>query len=312
MPRFRSIGVYPSTVMWGAPWSDDPDSDAFLRFARGVCEVYSDAVAGAGLQHPVSSLVIYTHEEPPQHRDTIDEGQTVVQSPVDPDPVRVRHESAVVRVVRGFAAMEPDAQRRVVVEAVHAAGVGLARHRALPVDVFEGARSAVLRAAPDLGWATPWAASPDGRWRARCRFRTLRDGFGRQVLEVSARDGGGSLFSPEVIASAAFGDQRRAGATLRWKPDGRLQVSLCTSYRGPGVGALTMSPAAGIHGELAAPGCFGTFEEAAAEPDSGPVSPVETASAGGPRSDVLLLLPEPSVDRWAGDRAAGGPTSRRR
>lgn len=293
MPRFRSISVHPTTVLWGFPWSDDPDSDAFSRLARGICEVYSDTVAGAGVQHTVSSLRLHPHDEPTVHRGVVDEGQTVVESPVDAAPVREFFEIASVRVVRGFAELEPDLQRQVVVEAVHAAGVGLARCRGLPVDVFEAARSAVLDAGPDIAWSTPWTPSPDGRWRARCSFRTLSDGFGRQVLEVSTEEGGTSIFSSEVIASAELADQCRAGASLRWKRDGRVQVSLCTGFRGPGVGVLAVHPVSGTAGELSAPGSFHSFAEAAAPADDVHRSPTGSSSGPRPRLDVLLVLPDP-------------------
>ena len=52
MPHFNYVLVWPSTGLTDRSWSEDedPEEDAFVRTARSVTELYSEALAALGIQ----------------------------------------------------------------------------------------------------------------------------------------------------------------------------------------------------------------------------------------------------------------------
>ena len=190
MPRFRNVEVYPMSGWWDAPWIEgDPDGDAFAKVSRGICDAYSSALSESYTQHSVSSLRIFLDRAGRSVPAVPDPRQTVVLSPSFPDRVWEGFEQAAVRVPAGFAARDVDEQRRIVLDAVHAAALGLAQFRGLERSAFEQAREAVLEAGYTFSWTSDWKSSPGRRWRARCSFRSTEDGFGRLTVEVCTPDG---------------------------------------------------------------------------------------------------------------------------
>jgi hypothetical protein len=89
-------------------------------------------------------------------------------------------EQAAVRVGEGFAATDLGDQRRIVLDAVHAAARGMAQFRGLELADFEHARAAVVESDYVFSWTSDWKSSPGRRWRARCFFRARQsEGFSR-------------------------------------------------------------------------------------------------------------------------------------
>lgn len=164
---------------WGTAWvEDDPDGDAFAKVSRGICDVYSSALADADQEHRVSSLRIFIDTGPRLVPGAPDAQQTVVLSPTRTDKVFEGFEQAAVRVGAGFAALSVEEQSRLALDAVHAAANGMAEFRGLELAAFEQARAAVLAADYTYTWTSDWKSAPGRRRRARCTFRSTTDSVG--------------------------------------------------------------------------------------------------------------------------------------
>lgn len=308
MPHLRTVEVYPARGHWGTAWvAGDPDADAFAKVSRGISDAYSTALAGARVEHTTSMLVIYVERHLGELSGPVDDERTVVSSPRQAAPVREGFEMAAVRVVPGFATFDVADQQRVALAAVHAAARGMAEFRGLPVGPFQDARDAVEQAGHVFAWSTDWKSSPGRRWRARCHFRTLPDGFGRHVLEVSARDGSVLARSSEQVASPTMGGQRRAAATLRWVGRDRVEVVPCTDHLGHTTGVLAVDVAE------PAPGVVEFRESHPSRFDTDPSTlagirdHLGGSASGAPRLDVVLLGHDP--DRREVTDIGGGPTN---
>ena len=241
MPRFHIVEVYPMSGWWDAPWvEDDPDGDAFAKVSRGISDAYSSALADADQQHTVSSLRIFIDTKGRVVPVAADRRQTVVLSPSYTDRVTEGFEQAAVRVQAGFAALDLDGQRRVVLDAVHAAARGMAQFRGLEVTAFEQARAAVVEAGYVFTLTSDWKSSPGRRWRARCSFRTMADGFGRLALQVTTPDGSVSAKSSEQIAWTTMEGYKRAARTLRWTGPDRVEVVPSIDFLGYDTGVFAV------------------------------------------------------------------------
>ena len=219
---------------WDQPWIEaDADADAFAKVSRGICDLYSAHLTDADLRNGVSTLRIFVGDDlasnaPPASED----GRAGVLSPTwtgRPEGF----EQAAVRVPAGFASWELTRQQHVVLDAIHRAARGVADLRELEPAAFEQARGGVEAADFSFMWTGPWKFSPGRRWRARCAFRTLPDGFGRLVVEVAAPDDESPLASSsEQVAWTTAESYRRAAKTLRWVAADRLEVVPCVGiYR---------------------------------------------------------------------------------
>lgn len=296
MPVFGLVEVYPTSTWWGYPWVDHVDGDAFARVSRGICDLYSLTVRKAAIAHPVSLLRLFSYEEVQLPRGVADGGGTVVLSPLDPDPVREGFEAASVRVLAGFAAMALPDQQRLALDVVHSAAQGLAIHRGLPRAPFERARAAVVEAGYVFSWDGPWKASPTRRWRARCRFRTAPDGFGRLVLEIGGSgDGADVVRSVEKVTSQTMEGQHRAAATLTWTGPDQVQVRPSMDLSGVGSGLLAVDISQPDARQVVHRAQDGIFTRGAGEADAEDVPPTAVdARAHAPRSSsVQLVMPDP-------------------
>ena len=317
MPRFRNVEVYPMSGWWGAPWvEDDRDGDAFAKVSRGVCDLYSSALATAGQQHTVSSLRIFIAERGADlTRDASDESQLVVFSPTHTDRVFEGFEQAAVRVPSGFAALDLDEQRRIVLDAVHAAAQDMAQFRALELAPFEQARAAVLQAGYVFTWSSDWKSSPGRRWRARCSFRTMADGFGRLILEVSTPDGSVSATSSEQISWTTMESYKRAAKTLHWTAVDRVEVIPWIDWLGYNTGVFAVGVIADSPTELRLqalelPGVFASL--AASRHDAVEASELMPDVAGEPtpaETPVTVSLVVPDLTARAIHVIGGGPTN---
>ncbi|SHF98007.1 hypothetical protein [Geodermatophilus nigrescens] len=316
MPYFRTVEVYPTSGWWGTRWHEhDRDGDAFAKVSRGICDAYSASLGDDAVPHTVSTLRIFIDTDGRLVRVPVDPRRTVVVSPTFTDRVWEGFESAAVRVVPGFADLALAVQRRVVLQAVHAAARGLASFRGLDPSALEAARQAVIDADFVFTWASEWKSSPGRRWRARCVFRTMPDGFGRLVLEVTDGDGTKRAASPEQVAFTTVEGYRRAARTLRWSAADRLEVVPCVDPFGDDAGSCAVAVDEGVGGAprltvLQSAGLPGRPDAAVEEPSSTP-EPVETdrrsAERDGPEETVLLVVPDPAERRILG--IGGGPTN---
>ncbi|WP_324274617.1 hypothetical protein [Blastococcus brunescens] len=316
MPRFRIVEVHPMSGWWGAAWvEDDPDGDAFAKVSRGICDAYSSALAVAGPQHTVSSLRIFIDTKARLVPAGSDARQTVVLSPSFTDRVSEGFEQAAVHVGAGFASLELDEQRRIVLDAVHAATRGMAQCRGLEMAAFEHARTAVLEAGSVFTWTSDWKSSPGRRWRARCSFRSTADGFGRLIVEVSTPDGSVSGTSSVQIAWTTMESYQRAAKTLRWTGADRLHVVPSIDFLGYDTGVFAVDvdqPSAGglqlrwvQTPEVPSPpqrrsGAPAPQTENVARGDRRP------SKAGEPLPAVALLLPDAATREIRA--IGGGPT----
>lgn len=233
MPRFRVVEVYPMSGWWDHPWiKGDADADAFAKVSRGICDLYSGHLSDADLRNPISTLRIFVGDLADNAPPAPDDGRAGVLSPTWTGRPE-RFEQAAVRVPAGFASWELARQQRVVLDAIHEAARGVAELRGLDPTAFERARKAVEAAAFTLTWTGPWKSSPGRRWRARCTFRTMPDGFGRLVVEVAGpEDESPRASSSEQVAWTTAEGYRRAAKTLRWVAADRLEVVPCVGIYG--------------------------------------------------------------------------------
>jgi hypothetical protein len=307
VPGFRNVEVYPISGWWGTAWvEDDPDGDAFAKVSRGICDAYSSALANARHVHTVSLLRIFIDTEGRVVPGAPDARQTVVLSPSHADRVFEGFEQAAVRVGAGFAALDHDEQRRIVLDAVHAAARGMAQFRGLDLAAFEQARAAVVEADYTFTWTSDWKASPGRRWRARCSFRTSADGFGRLALHVATPDGSVSATSSEQVAWTTVEGFARAAKTLRWVGPDRVEVVPCIDWLGHRTGTFAVGiellPTGLQLAELALPGIPGG---PLASDQSAVTSP--SPSAGLPVPPVSLIVPDTNAREI--HTVGGGPTN---
>ncbi len=306
MPHFRTVEVYPMSGWWCTRWHEcDEDGDAFAKVSRGICDAYSDALSADAPQHTVSTLRIFIDNagrRVPELPDPPDRRQTVVVSPTFTDRVWEGFEQAAVLVPPGFARLALDRQRRIVLDAVHAAARGLATFRGLEQAALERARQAVLDAGYVFTWSSAWKSSPGRRWRARCVFRTKPDGFGRLTLEVTDADGSMSAASPEQVAFTTVEGYRRAGKTLRWTAVDRLEVVPYVDFLGVDTGDYVITVDGGADAglrlrELQLP-ALPRPRHAAAQDASQPSAPEGTSPSDGvgdePLETVSLIVPDPT------------------
>jgi hypothetical protein len=316
VPRFRVVEVYPMSGWWDAPWiEDDPDGDAFAKVSRGICDAYSSALGDAGQQHTVSSLRVFIDTGARRVPGAPDARRTVVLSPSFTDRVSEGFEQAAVRIVPGFAAMDLGEQRPIALEAVHAAALGMAQFRGLEATAFEQARAAVLEGNYVFTWTSDWKSSPGRRWRARCFFRTLADGFGRLTLQVSAMDGSVSATSSEQVAWTTMESWKRAAKTLRWTGADRLQVVPCIDFLGYDTGIFAVEVDSQSPDDLrlrevetaALPTSPQDRHHATGEQPGGIPEDRRPSSVGGPLPDVALVVPDATAREIRA--TGGGPTN---
>lgn len=315
MPRFRRVEVFPMSGWWDTAWvSGDPDGDAFAKVSRGICDAYSSALSPATMPHTVSSLRIFVGADQLADGGLHDPHQTVVFSPTFTGRVHEGFEQAAVRVGAGFAELGLEDQREVALDAVHAAASGLARFRGMDLTVFDRARASVVAAGYVFTHLGDWKTSPDRRWRARCSFRTLPDGFGRLVVQVESTDGSRAAQTSEQIAWTTAEGFVRTTKTLRWTARDRIEVV-------PSVGPYgIVGGVFGVQLDATSPGALRLDEVQAPAPPgpaagrtrsdgqaSSDVPAPPRPRAGGPPPPVALVLPDPRAHEIV--TVGGGPTN---
>lgn len=60
LPRFREIKFWPQTGHMDRPWTDERETDLWVKSARRISEAYGQALRDADLHGPVGSLRIMT------------------------------------------------------------------------------------------------------------------------------------------------------------------------------------------------------------------------------------------------------------
>lgn len=217
MARLRVVEFWPSTGLPGAAWSSDRGEDAFVKSARSVCELYSEALLSLQVQAPLSTLRFTCARD----RHPTD-GEVLVEIFVD----RAQgFELARVSLPNGVEDLEPEARALLSLEVVHDAVVRLGAARGWETDVLEVARRHALDQGLRFVWAGPWNSSPDRQHRARAVYRLADDGYGRVIIEIQrSSDETAVAVSEEALAFSTSEGFKRSARTLRW--DGRDTAQL--------------------------------------------------------------------------------------
>ena len=203
MPLLRTVFVWPPSGHRHRPWQEDPDHDAFVKVSRGVCDRYSEALAGLELRHVVSEVRIGTDEHVP--RLAVGEPMRVVYLGDNTRPDGF--EMGRIQVAHGFAGWQLRAQQEAVLGAVHEIVTTMAAHRDIEsAERLEEARRHVEAHEYGFDWFTPWWGAKRRRkgderpaFAARCRYVLGPDGFGQVTLDVGiGREDG----DPELLGTA--------------------------------------------------------------------------------------------------------------
>ena len=233
VPLLKVVEVYPYSGWWGQPWVEgDPDADAFARVARGVCDLYSEHLAAAGVTHAVSSVRVFVGELADAAAPAEGE-QFGLTSPTWTGRPQ-GFEAAAVSVPAGFASWPTERQREAALDVVHRAAAGVARHRGLAPEPFEAASDAARAAGHAFTWHGPWRSAPGRVRKAQVQVRTAADGHGRLRVRVESTDGT-TVESDEFVAWTTRESYVRAAKTLRWEGPETLRLQ-------PAVGPF------GLHG----------------------------------------------------------------
>ncbi len=229
MPRFTHVEIHPPTGHPDQLWDegDDRSADAFARSARGVCELYDEALAALRVPAPrgMLRLVVWSHQGGTRDLEVLVHAGSTRDLP---------GEVAGLRLPDVVGELAPPARAELALATVHAAVLRLAEVRGWDPAPFEACRRHVVDAGFVYRWASPWKASPGRRWEARGTFRlTPDDGYGRVRLEVRERGAGDGpvSHSPEAVAFSTAAGFRRSAGSLRWQ--GPAEVGL-TPYAGLG------------------------------------------------------------------------------
>ncbi len=279
MARFREIEFWPGVGHPDRPWTDDPETDVWVKSARRVCELYGEALRAVDLRGPVGSLRFMT--VPAE-----DEGDAVrVEVLLDrPDG----WESAGVCVPPHVVRLSAAARGRLVLDVIHAAVTELAPHRDWPLTTVAAVREQVLGRHLRFEWASAWKSSPDRKLQARAFFRLADDGYGRVVLEIRDRKTEHLLArSGQALAYTSPIGFERSVRTLKWS-DGAVEVVPYIDTLGQSRGQLRLDPTMGV------------VPLEPLDPDDGQAGPALPVTITGTRS----IPDEPSI-RTVG----GGPTN---
>jgi hypothetical protein len=224
MPRFVRVEMYPPEGFPNRLWGPTPENpgiplhDAFLRAARPVVELYSEALDRVGLDGPRAELVLFV-TEPVSTREEVT--VEVWRRPRDLMP-----ETGFVGLSRSVGRLGPAGRARVALEVVDTAARTLAAARGWDASVLDACRAHVMHRHHRYEWTGPWKSSPDRRRQARARYRIAEpDGLARVRLELRRRgDDDAVATSPPALAASTSVRLRRSAATLAW--DGSRHVGV--------------------------------------------------------------------------------------
>jgi hypothetical protein len=279
MARFREIVFWPMSGHLDQRWTDEPETDVWVRSARRVCELYGEALQAVDLRGPVGSLRFMTFPA--------DDQVDAVRAEVLLDPPD-GWETGGVRVPPSIVQLSTAARGRLVVDVIHDALTELARHRDWPLETLAAIRENVLSRHLRFEWASPWKSSPDRRLQARASFRLGDDGYGRVALEIRDRKTEQLLArSAEALAYTTVVGFKRIAATLTWS-DGAVDVVPYLDLLGRPRGRLRLDPTMGVSPLLPL------------DPDDEPEGPALPLTVTG----TWTIPDEPSI-RIVG----GGPTN---
>ncbi len=235
--RFQGVDFWPATGHRDRPWQDEPEIDAWLKSARRVEELYSEALRSVDLRGSVSTLRLHTFPAT--------DGAETVRAEVWVDRPE-GWEFCAAFVPPAVAGLSSGARGRLVSEVVDAALAELGPRRGWPSEVLAEVREYVRARDLRFTWSSRWKASPNRRRQARASFQLADDGYGRVVIEVRdrrtealvARSAGAEAYS----TLAGF---KRAAETLRWV-DAAVEMVPCIDLLGQEIGYLRLDPEDGV------------------------------------------------------------------
>ncbi|WP_328471125.1 hypothetical protein OHA21_06420 [Actinoplanes sp. NBC_00393] len=231
MSHLRRIGFWPLSGFPDRPWMEHPDEDAFVRSARSVSELYSEAVREAQVPNRHSELRLFCH---------LDENRDDVQVTVFPD-VTEGFEMGGAALPPGVAALPGPARARLVLEVLHAAVTRLGTVRGWDRTVLDAAHAHALASGLRYRWAGPAKTGPDRRHTARPVFVLHDDGFGRVVIEVRRRDDDRTVaVSQSSTAFSTLEGFQRSARTLRWRNRTTVDLVPWAGLFGDQQGLLTL------------------------------------------------------------------------
>ncbi len=286
MAVFRDVYFWPSTGFPDRSWLPDPADDAFVKSARRVCELYSEALVPARLQGPSARLQLMTVDE---HQD-----EDAVKVEVETEFLDVG-EIARVSLPDGIDLLTAEQRGLLVLDVVHGAVVRLAQARGWDVTAAAAARDHALNQQLVFTWAGPWKASRNRKYEARPLFRLQDDGYGRVRIEVRERDSHEPVArSPEALAFSTLEGFKRAATTLRWEASSSVGLVPYSGLLGDRMGDLRVALDGGDpHSELPEP--LAPLDPALPRPrvlvlGRGPNAPEQehqiSVLGGGPMNDV--------------------------
>ncbi len=208
MPVLRWIQFWPPTGYPDRPWLEHPDEDAFVRSARSVCELYSEAVRGARVQARHSQLRLFCRHDPDRHDVLVTVNADLTEG----------FESAMALLPPGIAELPAPTRAVLVLEVVHAAATRLGRERGWDEGVLVAACDHVVASGFRYRWEGPAKVSPDRRHTAHPVYALHDDGYGRVVVHIRRRHDGHlvAASAPALAFSTSAGFARSARA-LRWR-----------------------------------------------------------------------------------------------
>ncbi|MGX6607066.1 hypothetical protein ACWKSP_33830 [Micromonosporaceae bacterium Da 78-11] len=283
MVVLRLISVFPPTGFPDRSWGEHPDEDAFARSARGVSELYSEAVRRARVLARHSELRILAWHDGDREN---------VLVTVHPE-ITEGFEMAVASLPSGIAGLPAAARAGLALEVIHGAAMRLGRERGWDEAALLAARAHVLAAGLRYRWDAPARTSPDRRHLAQAQFVLYDDGYGRVVVQVRRRaDGVVVATSVPALAFSTSAGFARSASTLRWRsptvvelvPYAGLVLGLGLSDRQGLVTVDLDQPAAGGPVELPLDGhCLADHGEVPGVPEV----VVQTLEDRGPRIEVV-------------------------
>ncbi|GAB1689947.1 hypothetical protein KRM28CT15_17500 [Krasilnikovia sp. M28-CT-15] len=208
MSALRLISFWPPTGFPDHPWLEHPDEDAFVRSARSVCELYSEAICRTRVPARHSELRLACHH---------DSDRTNILVTVHPE-ITEGFELAVALLPPGIAELPAPVRGGLVLEVVHAAVTRLGQDRGWEEAALLAARDHVLAAGLRYRWTGPAKVSPDRRHIAHPVYVLQDDGYGRVTVQVRRRDDGQLVAeSPPALAFSTSAGFARSARTLHWR-----------------------------------------------------------------------------------------------
>jgi len=208
---FKGVYVFPISGFIAKPWCSTSRDDTAARVARGVCERYSESLAGENIAHNVSTLRIFL--DAPSFANVRPSGDFQWRfEEARPESF----EMAFLMPPSNLSSLEPEMRRTQIGQVAHSICLEMAAVRGIDHGPFDRALAHCRAFSYGYSWDGPWKNSPDRKLATRAEFSLLDSGFGEVKLCVMHKPSGAIVHSKPLRSFTSAKSFQRSARTLKW------------------------------------------------------------------------------------------------